>query len=267
MSHKRLTAASAIRAHPRKDYASRIQLVQPGVVRLRTGWEARYRIDDAWSGWNSLGTDQWDDAIFIAVDRLAEREQAAKAGVTPPTRRKRETNTVNEIALVTLARLEAEKKAIIATQPAKKANKVNATIGRIKSIILPALGERGIANVTDDDLERFRQGHTVNGRKPKQGTISHLNSTWKEILRDAHKLGLVSKAHAKKSVISQEGFAKGERGATFTREEMELIRAYMTDAWVNELPVNRCVRHVICCGRWCRSWRQPGLHQGWKSRP
>jgi integrase len=239
MSHKRINAASAIRPHPRKDYCDRIQLVQHRRGPAVATWEARYRINRAWSGWNSLGTDQWEDAIFIAVDRLAEREQAAKAGVSPPNRRKRETNTVNEIALVTLARLEAEKKAIIATQPAKKANKVNATIGRIKSIILPALGERGIANITDDDLERFRQGHTVNGRKPKQGTISHLNSAWKEILRDAHKLGLVSKAHAKKSVISQEGFAKGERGATFTREEMELIRAHMTDAWVNELPVNR----------------------------
>ena len=89
-----------------------------------------------------LGTDQWDDAIFIAVDRLAEREQAAKAGVTPPTRKKRETDTVNEIVLVTFARLEGEKKSILATQPAKKANKIRATIGRIKSIILPALGER-----------------------------------------------------------------------------------------------------------------------------
>ena len=78
--------------------------------------------------------------------------------------------------MVTLARLEKEKKAILATQPAKKANKVSATIGRIKSIILPALGDRGVANVTEDDLERFRQSHTVNGRKPKQGTISHLNS-------------------------------------------------------------------------------------------
>jgi hypothetical protein len=239
MSHKRITAASAIRPHPRKDYRDCIQLVQHRRGPAVATWEARYRINGAWSGWNSLGTDQWDDAIFIAVDRLAEREQAAKAGVTPPTRRKRETNTVNEIALVTLARLEAEKKAILATQPTKKANKVNATIGRIKSIILPALGERGIANITDDDLERFRQGHTVNGRKPKQGTISHLNSAWKEILRDAQKLGLVSKAHAKKSVISQEGFAKGERGATFTREEMQSIRAYMTDVWVNELPVNK----------------------------
>jgi integrase len=240
MSHKRITAASTIRPHPRKHYRDCIQLVQHRRGPAVATWEARYRINGAWSGWNSLGTDQWDDAIFTAVDRLAEREQAAKAGLTPPpTRKKRETNTVNEIALVTLARLEAEKKAILATQPAKKANKVNATIGRIKSIILPALGERGIANITDDDLERFRQGHTVNGRKPKQGTISHLNSAWKEILRDAHKLGLVSKAHAKKSVISQEGFAKGERGATFTRQEMESIRAYMTDAWVNELPVNR----------------------------
>ena len=239
MSHKRTTAASAIRPHPRKDYRDCIQLVQHRRGPAVETWEARYRINGAWSGWNSLGTDQWDDAIFIAVDRLAEREQAAKAGVTPPTRKKRETNTVNEIVLVTFARLEGEKKAILATQPAKKANKIRATIGRIKSIILPALGERGIANITDDDLERFRQGHTVNGRKPKQGTISHLNSAWKEILRDAQKLGLVSKAHAKKSVISQEGFAKGERGATFTREEMESIRAHMTDAWVNQVPVNK----------------------------
>jgi hypothetical protein len=234
MSHKRTTAASAIRPHPRKDYRDCIQLVQHRRGPAVSTWEARYRINSVWSGWNSLGTDQWDDAIFICIDRLAEREQAAKAGVNPPTRKKREANTVNEIALVTLARLEGEKKVILATQPAKKANKVNATIGRIKSIILPALGERGIANITDDDLERFRQGHTVNGRKPKQGTISHLNSAWKEILRDAQKLGLVSKAHAKRSIISQEGFTKGERGSTFSAEEMRAIRAYMTDAWADE---------------------------------
>jgi integrase len=239
MSHKRTTSASTILSHPRKDYRDSIQLVRHRRGPAVATWEARYRINGAWSGWNSLGTDQWDDAIFIAVDRLAEREQAAKAGVTLPARKKRETNTVTEIAVVTLARLETEKRAILATQPVKKANKVSTTIGRIKSIILPTLGDRGVANVTEDDLERFRQGHTVNGRKPKQGTISHLNSAWKEILRDAQKLGLVSKAHAKKSVVSQEGFAKGERGATFTREEMNSICAYMTDAWVNELPVNK----------------------------
>ncbi len=235
MSHKRTTDASAIRPHPRKDYRDCIQLVQHRRGPTVATWEARYRINGAWSGWNSLGTDQWDDAIFIAVDRRAEREQAAKAGVNPPTRKKRETNTVNEIAMVTLARLEGEKKAILATQPAKKANKVSATIGRIKSIILPALGDRGVANVTEDDLERFRQSHKVNGRKPKQGTISHLNSAWKEILRDAVKLGHVSKRHAKRSIISQEGFTKGDRGSTFSTEEMRAIRAYMTDdAWLNE---------------------------------
>jgi hypothetical protein len=138
MSHKRTTAASAIRPHPRKDYRDCIQLVQHRRGAAVETWEARYRINSVWSGWNSLGTDQWDDAIFVAVDRLAEREQVVKAGVNPPTRKKREANTVNEIALVTLARLEGEKKVILAAQPAKKANKVNATIGRIKSIILPA---------------------------------------------------------------------------------------------------------------------------------
>jgi hypothetical protein len=151
-----------------------------------------------------------------------------------PTRRKRDSNTVNEIAIITLARLEEQKRSILATQPAKKATKISTTIGRIKSIILPALGDRGIAKVTEDDLERFRQGHTVNGRRPKQGTISHLNSAWKEILRDALKLGHVSKHHAKRSIISQEGFAKGDRGSTFTRAEMQAIRHYMTNAWVDK---------------------------------
>jgi hypothetical protein len=235
MSHKRPTAASAIRAHPRKDYASRIQLVQYRRGPYAPGWDARYRVDNAWSGWNALGTTEWDDAIFIAVDRLAGRDQAAKVGIRLPTRRKREVNTVSEVAVVTLARLETEKQWIMATEPAKKANKVSATIGRIKSIILPALGDRGIAEVTEDDLERFRQSHKVNGRKPKQGTISHLNSAWKEILRDAVKLGYVSTRHAKRSIISQEGFSKGDRGSTFSAEEMRAIRAYMTDdAWVNE---------------------------------
>ena len=87
MSHKRTTAASAIRPHPRKDYRDCIQLVQHRRGPAVETWEARYRINGAWSGWNPFGTDQWDDAIFIAVDRLAEREQAAKAGVTPPTAR------------------------------------------------------------------------------------------------------------------------------------------------------------------------------------
>ena len=54
-------------------------------------------------------------------------------------------------------------------------------------------------------------------------------------LRDAVKLGHVSKRHAKQSIISQEGFAKGDRGSTFSPEEMRAIRAYMTnDAWLNE---------------------------------
>ena len=91
MSHKRTTAASAhqtastqgLRLHPTGAVPARTE---------RTAWEARYRINGAWSGWNSLGTIEWDDAIFIAVDRLAEREQAAKAGITRrPARNARRT--------------------------------------------------------------------------------------------------------------------------------------------------------------------------------
>ena len=77
-------------------------------VWIRTWPEARYRVDSAWSGRTSLRTTQWDDAIFIAVDRLAEREQAAKVGVPQPARNRREVNS--EVAVVTLARLEAKKR-------------------------------------------------------------------------------------------------------------------------------------------------------------
>jgi hypothetical protein len=239
VSRKRDTAASEIKPHPRQDYASRVQLVQYRRGPDAPAWEARYRVNGVWSGWNSLGTIKWDDAIFVSVDRLAEREQAARVGMIAPSRTKRETNTVNEVAAVTLARLEKERQWIRATQPAKKAAKITTKIGRIKSIILPALGERGVANVTDDDLERFRQSHTVNGRRPTQGTIAHLNSAWKEVLRDAITLGHVSRLHAKKSVISQEGFTGGDRGSTFTRDEMRAIRQHMTDAWVNEFAATK----------------------------
>ena len=72
MSRKRDTAASKIRPHPRQDYAYRVQLVQYRRGPDYPAWEARYRIDGAWSGWNSLGTTERDDAIFVSVDRLAE---------------------------------------------------------------------------------------------------------------------------------------------------------------------------------------------------
>jgi site-specific recombinase XerD len=232
MSQKRPTAASGIQPHPRAEYANRIQLVQFRRGPASPGWEARYKIEGAWSGWSSLGTTNHTDAIFIAIDKLKDREQ----GVAPPTRKKRVVNTVAEVAAITLARLETERQWIVATSPAKKANKILNKIGRIKSAIVPALGERGIAAVSDEDLERLRQGHTVNGRKPLQGTIAHLNSAWKEVLRDAVRLGYVTKLHAKRAVISVEGFEKGERGSTFTRKEMQAIRAHLTDEWVHEFP-------------------------------
>jgi hypothetical protein len=236
VSRKRLAHASGIQPHPRKDYADRIQLVQFRRGPAAPGWEARYHIDGEWSVWSSLGTTDYVDATFVSIEKLSTREQAARAGIAPPTRRKRETNTVAEVAAITLSRLEKERQWIVATSPKKKASKLVTKASRIKSIILPMLGERGIAAVTEDDLERFRHGHTVNGRKPLQGTIANLNSAWKEVLRDAVKLGYVTKRHAKRAVISVEGFDKGERGSTFTRQEMKTIRDHMTDAWINELP-------------------------------
>jgi hypothetical protein len=118
-------------AHPRYAYRDRIQLSQYRRGPNNPSWEARFRVDGIWSGWTSLRTTKWDDAIFVSVDKLAEREQMANAGIQPPSRNKKEQHTVSEIALTTVARLEQERQAILATEPEKKAIKLATKLNRI----------------------------------------------------------------------------------------------------------------------------------------
>ena len=233
MSLPRQVSPSAVIRHPFRDYRERIQLCQYRRGPANATWEARYHIGGTWTGWTSLGTETRDDALGQSIATLIDREAAHTAGIPLPGRRKqREVNTVAEIAVTTLARLEAERRAILATQPVKKAQKVVTKLNRIRAIIVPALGDRGIANLTEEDLERFRQGHTVRGRKPARGTIGQINAAWLEILRDAIALGHLSKLATKRLIISNEGFSHGSKGSAFSRVEMEKIRAFMTDAWV-----------------------------------
>ena len=138
-----------------KDYQDRIQLSQYRRGPNNPTWEARFNIRGTWTGWTSLGTKEWDDAIFVSVDKLAEREQMAKAGIQPATRKTKELHTVAEIAVTTLGRLKKERQAILAREPDKKAIKVAKKISRIKALIVPALGERGIAHLTEEDMERL----------------------------------------------------------------------------------------------------------------
>jgi integrase len=172
------------------------------------------------------------DAIFVSVDRLAKREQMAKAGVQPSSRKRKEHHTVSEIAVTTLARLAKERQVILATEPKKKAAKVAAKITRIKARIVPALGERGISNLTEEDMERFARGYMVDGKAPKKATIGNLNSAWLVILSDAVALGHIKDAHKRRLTISTKGYANGLRGDGFSREEMRAIRTYMSDAWI-----------------------------------
>ena len=53
-----------------------------------------------------FGTNDFTDAALVSVERLAERRQAASVGVGPATR------TTNDIAIILLARLQKEKRAI-----------------------------------------------------------------------------------------------------------------------------------------------------------
>jgi hypothetical protein len=70
---------------------------------------------------------------------------------------------------------------------------------------VPALGDRGIADLNEEDLKKFRQSHRVNGRKAAKGTIGQINAAWLEIVRDAIALGYLSKLTTKRLVISNEG--------------------------------------------------------------
>jgi hypothetical protein len=232
MNAPRLDRPSVTKAHPRKDYRDRVQLSQYRRGANNPTWEARFKIGGTWTSWTSLGTPDWEDALFVSVDKLVEREQMAVAGTQPPSRKRKEQHTVAEIAAITLTRLEKARQAILATEPKKKGSKIATKITRIKRLIIPAIGSRGITNLAEEDMERFARGHTVGGNAPKKSTIGNLNSAWLEILSDAVVLGYIKEAHKRRLTISTKGFNTGLRGDAFSREEMTAIRAHMADAWV-----------------------------------
>ena len=141
--------------------------------------------------------------------------------------------------MTTLARLATQRQAILAMEPGKKAIKVATKISRIRAVIIPALGERGIANLTEEDIARFVAGYKVDGKAPKKGTIGNLNSAWLELLSDAVALGHIRDAHKRRLSISTKGFINGLRGDAFSRTEMMAIRAHMSDAWVAAGPYEK----------------------------
>lgn len=220
------------RPHPRKDFKDRIELYQYRRGPDNPTWDARFKIESTWTGWTSLATTEWDDAVFIAIEKLVERENATKAGIQIVGRKRKEANTVAEIAMGTIARLRTEQVRIMATPEFKKAHVFTAKIANIESKLLPAFGDRGIANLTEDDLERFRLSVTVKNGTPKRSTIANINSAWLEVLNDAVTAGYLSRVRKRFLVISQAGFGKGQRGDAFSRAEMQMIRNYMSDAWI-----------------------------------
>lgn len=224
------------RFHPRKEFKDRIELYQFRRGAANPTWDARFKVNGDWTGWTSLATEDWDDAVFVAVDKLKERELAHQHGIVIPGRKRKETNTVAEVAAITVPRLRAEQVKLLATKESKKAHVFTAKLSSITNRLLPAFGDRGIANLTEDDMESFRLAVTLrsNGAVPKRSTIANINSAWLEVLRDAVDQGFITRARRKFLIISQEGFAKGIRGASFSRQEMTTIMRLMSDAWVSQ---------------------------------
>jgi hypothetical protein len=163
MNAPRRDRPSVTKAHPRKDYRDRMQLSQYRRGANNPTWEARFRIGGTWTGWTSLGTTEWDDALFVSVDKLAEREQMAVAGIHPPSRTRKEQHPVAEIAVITLARMAKARQAILATEPKKKAGKIDTKISRIKRLIIPAIGSRGITDLRGGWLRRDSVSPSISG--------------------------------------------------------------------------------------------------------
>ena len=201
---------------------------------IATNHQCRGRRVDATTGWTSLGTKEWDDAIFVSVDKLAEREQMAKAGIQPATRKTKELHTVAEIAVTTLGSVGEGTPSDPGERTGTKRRRQGCQQDQShQGTDRPgSLANGGIAHLTEEDMERFAGSHTVDGEAPKTSTIGNLNSAWLELLSDAVSLGHIKDAHKRRLTISTRGFEKGLRGDAFSREEMMALRAYMSDAWV-----------------------------------
>jgi hypothetical protein len=59
MTARRRDRPSISKAHPRKDYADRVQLSQYRRGTNNPTWDARFKINGTWTGWTSLGTTEW----------------------------------------------------------------------------------------------------------------------------------------------------------------------------------------------------------------
>lgn len=180
------------------------------------------------------------------MDKLNEREHLARSGIKIEKRKRREQHTVREIAeTITLPRLQAERARILNAGPAKKAHVIAVKVSRVRAVILPAIGDRGIANLDEEDLERLVKAHKVHmdqrgaqkkesepTEEPKRSTIANINSAWLEVVQDAIDQGYIAARVRKRLTISQSGLQKGERGSSFSPEEMLKLREFMSDAWI-----------------------------------
>jgi hypothetical protein len=174
-------ASSAIKAHPIKGYSRRIQLCQHRFGPANATWEALFPTTLGPAGHRSPPLNGGKPSSPPSPSLPNARKPLAP-GSSCQSQALRGQHSCR-IAL-TLARLDTERWTILASPSAKKAQKIVTKINHCRAIIAPTLGGRGIANLTEEDLERFCRGHRVK---------VELNAAWLEILRDAFALGHLSK--------------------------------------------------------------------------
>jgi integrase len=219
--------------HPSPRYRDRIRLVQGRRQEYPDRWEAQYKDRSGkWCQPVSLKTSDEEDAKTLAVEILIQRD----AGVQLKSRRN--TNTLKDISVETIARLERERDEIVVRTHPDKGRAYDLKIRIIKKVLLPQFGDQSVTEITEPVISTWLKGYRVNGAKqgssapvkPARSTVGNINGAYQEMMRDAYDRGWISRDQIQR--IDQARFAKGERRPTFSVPEIQRLAKHMSDKWV-----------------------------------
>lgn len=197
-------------------------------------WEACFRLPDgSWSNPRSLKTENEIEATFRSVaqyDRVV-----ANGGVKITPRQK--VHTFAQAADAVIDQLRQDRQRAVRAGGAGKAHNFNQHLARLRRVLLPAFGTMPVTQITKRIVAEFLATYRVAVRGeqgsfqvPAQSTIGNIGHTFHLVMSQAAAMGWMD--HDAIPKLSRRGFARPEPAASFTRQEMKLIQAHMTDEWV-----------------------------------
>ncbi len=217
---------------------------------MTIGQYRRGREDTSWSlvmtlpsgskvGPISLGKVSELEASLKAVELFTEYSTRDKAGVAQPTRKEAaKVPTFRDAAITCADRLEKDYRATLKAFPGTKGISKGYKFAAPRSKILGPL-MAGLGDVPWSDIKpaarKWLAGYRLeNGQKPSQGTIGNINHALQKVCDVAVENGWLSDDPNARPRLSKKGFGEGGREPAFTRAEMEQLKRFMSDAWVNE---------------------------------